>query len=122
MKCFNHPSEDAVAICKSCNKGLCIQCVTEVENGVACRGKCEEEVKLLNEMIQRNKTLLNKNAASYYRISIIYAIVGIVFLTFGLFIFNFIPSIKYFSIALGFVMFFASVLFIISGKKIKSKH
>lgn len=121
MKCFNHHSEDAVAICKSCNKGLCIQCATEVENLVSCKGKCQEEVKILNEMIQRNKTLLNKNAASYYRISIIYAIAGIVFLTFGLFIFDFIPSMKYFSMAFGFVMFIAAVLLVISGKKIKSK-
>jgi len=54
MKCFYHPQIDAVAICKNCNKGLCVECVADVGNGTACKGKCESEVQGFNEMIQRN--------------------------------------------------------------------
>ncbi|MGA2248287.1 MAG: B-box zinc finger protein [Verrucomicrobiota bacterium] len=31
MKCFNHPSVDAVALCKSCSRALCRECVGEVD-------------------------------------------------------------------------------------------
>ena len=39
MKCYNHPGKDSVAICKSCGKGLCHDCVQESEAGIACRLK-----------------------------------------------------------------------------------
>ena len=49
MKCFNHEGVDAVAICKNCNKALCHACASDVGNGVACTGACEDEVRALNE-------------------------------------------------------------------------
>lgn len=53
MKCFNYSEIDAVAICKSCGRGLCPQCVMEV--GPSCSGKdrCEANVASMNELIQR---------------------------------------------------------------------
>lgn len=57
MKCFYHHANDAVAICKSCNKGLCFTCAVEVENGVACKGRCEAEVRSINLRVQRGKRL-----------------------------------------------------------------
>src|SRR5262245_62948562 len=41
MRCFYHPDVGAVALCKSCNRGLCAGCATEVPNGLACPGRCE---------------------------------------------------------------------------------
>ena len=60
MNCFNHPSEPAVGLCKSCCKALCRGCVTELENGLACRGtSCEERVRLINRIIDNNKKVLS---------------------------------------------------------------
>lgn len=62
MNCFNHRSEGAVGICKSCGKGLCPACATEVPNGIACRDSCEDRVNLLNRIIDANsKTLAIAN-------------------------------------------------------------
>jgi hypothetical protein len=37
MKCFYHHTVDAIAKCKNCNKGLCNDCLIELENGIACK-------------------------------------------------------------------------------------
>lgn len=119
MKCFNHPEKDAVAICKSCNKALCHECASEVTNGIACKGKCEEEVLFLNEMLERNKTVYSKTGKTYMRSSIIYFLAGIAFAGYGFF--TEISPLKPFLFIMSGVMIVAGILMIISAKKIESK-
>lgn len=121
MKCFYHQEKEAIAICKNCSRGLCSNCVAEVTNGVACKGKCEDDVIFLNKMLQKNKTILNKTASSYYRVSAIYLVMGIAFIIFGLNIFTKIPPLQYFMWTVGGIMFFAAILTFISGKKFNNK-
>lgn len=52
MKCFSHHDRDSVGICKSCARGLCAECAVEVDKGLACRGRCEDDVRLLVAYIQ----------------------------------------------------------------------
>jgi hypothetical protein len=40
-------------------KGLCHDCVVEVDNSLACRGTCEANVRIINEM-QNNAPALQK--------------------------------------------------------------
>jgi len=54
MKCFNHPQSDAVGTCKHCQRGLCHECASEREGGLACRGRCETQVDAVNALIRRN--------------------------------------------------------------------
>lgn len=54
MKCFYHQDHDAVGICKSCGKGLCTECAVDMEKGLACKERCEEDVKSLIRLIQNN--------------------------------------------------------------------
>ena len=51
MKCFNHNDKDAIAVCRSCGKGLCSECLVDTGNGIACKGKCEKTVKLIMDGI-----------------------------------------------------------------------
>jgi hypothetical protein len=80
MKCFNHDSSDAVAICKSCNKALCHACASDVGNGVACLGDCEHEVRALNELIRRNRTAAQKTGYAYNRNAIVCALIALIFI------------------------------------------
>ncbi len=57
MKCFNHSERDAVGTCKHCSKGLCMACLTDMGGGLACKGKCEDDVAYLNEMTKKVKNL-----------------------------------------------------------------
>ncbi len=54
MKCFYHEDHDAVAICKSCMRGLCHECGKETSDGLACPGKCEERARKLAALIDEN--------------------------------------------------------------------
>ena len=67
MKCFNHPQVDAIGICKNCNKGLCRDCLTELENGIACTSTCVEELKQINNLINRNKQSFNFASSAHLR-------------------------------------------------------
>lgn len=60
MNCFYHPQTVAVAVCKNCSKGLCSDCAVDVGNGMACKNKCEPEVRAMNEIITRSKTAYQK--------------------------------------------------------------
>lgn len=47
MRCFNHPEREAVGICKECQKGLCPECLTDLDDAIACKNKHEEKVKAI---------------------------------------------------------------------------
>ncbi len=49
MKCCNHPASDAVAICKTCGRAVCQECMLESENGIACRQSCAVLLSRENE-------------------------------------------------------------------------
>ncbi len=72
MKCFYHRDADAVGVCKACNKGLCDTCAVDVGGGLACRESCVDQVRRINELVQRNirisptsEALLAKQASGY---------------------------------------------------------
>jgi hypothetical protein len=84
LKCFYHPDRDAVALCKSCNRGICLDCSAEVAPGMACRGRCEAEVAALNLVLLRSKTAYQKTGTAYRRLGLAYLIMGLLFVAFGI--------------------------------------
>jgi hypothetical protein len=54
MNCFYHPTVVAVGSCKSCSKGLCPVCAADLGKGLACKGRCEEDVKAVMQLINRS--------------------------------------------------------------------
>ena len=54
MKCFYHPTLDAVGLCKHCQRGLCTACASERDGGLACAGRHETEVDQVTALIRRN--------------------------------------------------------------------
>jgi hypothetical protein len=54
MRCFYHPQADAVGLCKNCQRGLCSDCASERDGGLACRGRCETAVDQVSALIRRN--------------------------------------------------------------------
>jgi hypothetical protein len=54
VKCFYHHEQDAVGLCKSCNRALCPECAAEAGRGIACKGRCEEHAPKLSDLIDRN--------------------------------------------------------------------
>ena len=83
MRCFYHDERDAVGTCKNCGRGVCLTCAHDVENGLACRDRCEAEVRALNRVIERNKTSYEKTSAAYMRTAFFYVVIGLVILAGG---------------------------------------
>jgi len=54
MKCYDHQDVDAVAICKSCGKALCSQCAVDLGRGIACKGRCVDDVQMLISLADNN--------------------------------------------------------------------
>jgi hypothetical protein len=47
MNCYYHHDKTAVCLCRSCGRGLCPDCAVDLDRGLACRGRCEEDVRRL---------------------------------------------------------------------------
>ena len=80
MKCYNHNDIDAVGTCKACSKGVCKSCLTDVGNGIACTDTCIDEVKEVNSLVERNKTVFQKASKTNMTRGYIYTGIGLVFL------------------------------------------
>ena len=61
MKCFYHHDRDSLGSCKSCGKGVCLECAVDLTKGLACRGHCEEDVRALIGLIECNIRLAPKS-------------------------------------------------------------
>ena len=85
MKCFYHQANDAIAICKSCNRALCQSCAIDVHPGTACIDRCEKDVADLNLIVERSKSAYQKTGSAYRRNGLAMLIVGLIFLGFGIF-------------------------------------
>jgi len=90
MKCFYHREADAVGSCKACSKGLCAACAVDVGMGLACREACEEQVRSLNQLIDRNirvspasEQVLGKHAGAYFAPGVFQILAGVVFVLLG---------------------------------------
>jgi hypothetical protein len=118
MNCFYHPEKEAVGICKNCNKGLCITCVSEVTNGIACKGKCEQEVEMINELIQRQKPSFKRLRSSHNQNSILFGLLGIVFISIGLFL-DHEKNSFWLSIGVGVIFLFGSYMSYSNSRKYK---
>ena len=57
MKCYYHQQQDAIGTCKSCQRGLCPDCAADFPQGLACRGKCGEDVQSVIQPVQNNLEL-----------------------------------------------------------------
>lgn len=123
MNCYNHPDRLAVGICKNCQKGLCRECAVDVGNGLACKDACEDEVRAINETLQRGKSAYQKTGKAYKRTAIIFGLVGGLFLLFGIVFIAFggDTGTAFFVIPFGLIFCIAALFSLNTGKQITRK-
>jgi len=58
MKCYNHHDRDAFAMCLTCGKGLCLDCLEEYDGTMVCKngGFCKLKVDYLNKAYKQLST------------------------------------------------------------------
>lgn len=115
MKCFNHHDRDAFGTCKTCGKGLCLDCMTEVSGMIVCKDnpKCAETAKLVS--ISYN----NIKSAYSNRARLLTTLLGITFFITGI-VFGFIGLGDIGTMILAFVFCVMGITLIINNSKIKS--
>jgi len=116
MRCYYHQDVEAVAVCKSCGRGLCPACAVDVGNGLACRNQCEEEVRSLNRVINRNKTAHEKTSGAYARVALFYAGLGAVVLVGGVMDWR---GFQWLLVPAGVVFLLSAVLHYSTGRKFR---
>jgi hypothetical protein len=112
MKCFTHRNSDAVAVCRSCGRAVCPDCVSEVGLACACKNRCESDVARFNEMITRGRPgpanpINPASLVSYDRV-IFLIVLGVAFIWFGLYYFA-NPGPNWFFVAFGAAFFIFGV-------------
>jgi len=121
MKCFNHLNEQAVGVCKHCQKGICENCCTLVDGSVSCRGACESEVESINYIMNKSKGVYKNLDKQWGPATVINGLGGILFFCFGLFTLKSGNMFSYFLLALGLIMFAGGVLSVVQAKRMKDQ-
>ena len=91
MKCFYDTTQDAVGACKSCGRGLSHDHLSDLGKGLACKGRCEDDVRSLIALLDRSisgsaatNQILKRNSLTGYASGIFLSVVGLLFTFTGL--------------------------------------
>ena len=91
MRCFYHEDKEAVGTCKSCGKGLCRECAVDLAKGLACRERCEENVRNVIALIDQNikiaprtSQILETGRKVRSSTAIFNLVIGVLFIVWGL--------------------------------------
>ena len=82
MKCYLHRDNDAIALCKTCAKGVCAACAVDVSPGVVCSEECKRSAVETSEMIRASvaaRKLNTRGGGSFVQPAFL-AVLGIVFM------------------------------------------
>ncbi len=91
MECFYHSGINAVGICKSCQRALCRDCAAEQDKGIACQGRCEEDVRQLVALVRDSiryqpttQSIIARTRQTRVIASVFYILMGAAFIGWGL--------------------------------------
>ena len=124
MKCFYHPQSDAVGVCKNCQKGTCSECAVDIAgDGLACKGRCEAQVEILNSLMVRSASGIQATGKMYKVYAVFFGVVGFICLSIGLLSAIAVSSpIGYVAIVLGLVFLVLGWYNLSAGRKFTRKQ
>lgn len=83
MLCFNHTDRQAVGVCKSCQRGICTECATDLGHGLACKGKHELQVEDLESIVRQSTRIYAAAPKTRNAVPLFFGFMGVVFSIFG---------------------------------------
>ncbi|MBN1907700.1 MAG: hypothetical protein JW927_21665 [Deltaproteobacteria bacterium] len=119
MNCFYPPDKPAIGLCKHCKKGLCIDCASDLEHGLAYKNKHEAEVENINMIISKNTKVYASASKNTLIAPIFYILAGLVFAGFGFFSRGGITDLPF---VLGVVFIVFGVVMVIRNRNIFGKN
>jgi len=119
MNCYYHPNQSAVGICKHCQRGLCIDCIAEVDDNLACKERHEEQVRAIASLMERDLLQAGRVGSVYKRNAIFYFLVGILFAGFGLLQVRWLGWQGIFLLVIGLFLLLAAAMNYLESRKYK---
>ena len=119
MNCYYHPNKPAVGICKHCQRGICTDCITEVDDSLACKDHHEKQVNALGAFMERNLLQARRVGSVYTRNAIFYALVGVLFAGFGLLQIRWMGWQGVFLLVIGLFLLLAAAMNYLESRKYK---
>lgn len=117
MNCYYHPIQPAVGLCKHCQRGICTECIAEVDDSLACKDRHEEQVRALNTLTARNLLQSERIGSVYRRNAIFYFLVGFLFAGFGILQVRWLGWQGIFLLAIGLFLLYAAVANFFESRK-----
>ena len=108
MQCFYHRERLALGVCTHCQRGLCAECLTLVEDRLACRDRHEEQVRAANQVLKRNMVQAKRMGSGYVRNAVFYGLVGVLFTGFGAMQYRFLGLQAIFFMLIGLFLLYAA--------------
>jgi len=119
MVCFYHPDKPGVGTCRHCHRSICSECMTLVNDTLACKNRHEEYVRNLILMEEKNILQAKRMGSGYIRNGIFYTLVGLAFSGFGLLQFRFLGVQSVFFMLIGLFLLYAAAANFGEGRKYK---
>lgn len=116
MKCFRHSEADAVGTCKHCFKGICNACARDTGIGIVCSPQCEEEVRAIKSLVDRNRQAFPLVAKTHSRNAVLLCLFGVAFIVFA-FIARDESFLFPFLLALGAIMVLGALFSVLMGRR-----
>ncbi|HUI88850.1 MAG TPA: hypothetical protein VLX61_09005 [Anaerolineales bacterium] len=117
MNCYYHPDRPAIGVCKHCQRGLCAEDAALVDDSLSCKGRHEEQVRAMNQLMQRNLLQAKRVRSMYTRNAIFYFLTGALFAAFGYSQMRFTGLQGLFLLVVGLFLLFAAGLNFFEGRK-----
>ncbi len=76
MNCIYHPQTPAVALCKYCQRGLCLECAVDLGSGMSCRSHTAE-VREMNEIFQTSRHTSQGSGLLFKRFAWVFVFLGL---------------------------------------------
>ena len=119
MRCFNHPERPALGVCGHCQRGLCAECLTLVDDRLACKNRHESQVHAATQVLQRGMIQSQRMGASYLRNAVFYGLVGALFCGFGAMQYRFLGLQAVFFGLIGLFLLYAAGANLVESRKYK---
>lgn len=83
MRCYVHQDQEAVGVCRGCQKGLCPVCAVDHGYAISCKGACEAKVAVQERLTLRASTLTDTQRRFRYVYAVFILIMGLAFAGWG---------------------------------------
>lgn len=119
MNCYYHPHQPAIGVCKHCQRGLCTECASAIDDVLACKNRHEDEVRQLEQLTARTLFQSKRVKSVYMRNATFYGLVGLAFAGFGVWQLKWLGLQAVLFIVLGAFLLYAATANYLEGRKYK---